>query len=439
MHLFFNFRLAVFTIAVIFCIVSVKTPTNTVLNNISENFEIKDVTKRNDRNTNTSIKYVNSSKRVKIREETLMISKASSAENSREKETEKKTFTTGYNNRSTQENVPELSTFNDLSNVQGGDISQKGKRHIAFLKVHKAASTTLQTMFFRFGFERNLSFVLPIKGNYFSKSSETHEDLLPPTHGDHYDIICNHGIFSHKIYSGIMPNDTVYLAVVRKPFDQFVSAVNYYTELYKFQYLLNVPEDRIENLIKYPEKYDKPLSYTMNSMSRDFGFKERYFFSESNLEAKRYLKNLGKIFDFVLIAEYFDESLILMKRFLQWSLKDVLYISKNVRGSTVEVSEHLMSVFRIRNKLDYLVYDFFLEKFKRTLKKYEDSVMAETEHFRRILSIVQDWCQDKSTRMLTVDASKWNERFVLNNRDCKLMMKKELSFVKLLKNGTTEL
>lgn len=417
--------------------VSVKTPTNTLSKNIPENFDIKDVTERND--AIISIKNVTSGKRVKVREETLMISEASSAENSRGKETEKKTFTTGYNNRSTQENVPGPSTFKDLSNVQSGVFPLKEKRHIAFLKVHKAASTTLQTMFFRFGFERNLSFVLPIQGNYFSKSTETHEDLIPPAHGDHYDIICNHGIFSHKIYSGIMPNDTVYLAVVRKPFDQFVSAVNYYTEVYKFQYLLNVPEDRIENLIKYPERYDKPLSYTMNSMSRDFGFKESHFFSESSLEAKQYLKNLGKIFDFVLIAEYFDESLILMKRFLQWSLKDILYISKNVRGSTVKISEQSMSVFRIRNKLDYLVYDFFVEKFKRTLKKYEDSVMAETQHFRRVLSIVQNWCQDSSARELTVDASEWNERFVLSARDCKLMMKKELSFARLLKNETSEL
>ncbi|XP_053376636.1 uncharacterized protein LOC123534542 [Mercenaria mercenaria] len=348
-------------------------------------------------------------------------------------------FTTDYKEERTHNNKTVLTENTNLSERVGDEHVIEEKRHIAFLKVHKAASTTLQTMFFRFGYERNLSFVLPVKGNYFSKSAKVHEDLVPALHGDHYDILCNHGIFSYKIYSNVMPNDTVYLAVVRDPLDQFISAVNYYTDLYKFRYLMDVPGNRIENLIRYPEKYDTPLSYTMNSMARDFGFKLDHFFIESDHGAKQYLQHLGEIFDFVLIAEHLDESLILMKRLLNWSLKDILYMSKNVRGSEETISEQLMKKFRKRNKLDYMVYEFFYNKFKTELNKSKESIKAETAHFKRVLITVQNWCLDSLFGELTIEASEWNKEFVLTTTDCQLMTKRELNFIELLKGKTSKL
>jgi hypothetical protein len=324
---------------------------------------------------------------------------------------------------------PNLDMFNRSKSVE--------KRHIAFLKVHKAASTTLQTMFYRFGFERNLSFVLPIKSNYISKSVNVHEDLVSPLHGDHYDIICNHGIFSHFIYSSLMPNDTIYLAVVRNPVDQFISAVKYYTEVYKFQYLVNIPGNRINNLINFPNKYDELLSYTRNSMSRDFGFQKHHVFNMQ--EAECYLMELDKVFDFVLIAEHFDESLILMRRRLNWSLKDILYISKNVRGQDEVISKPLKAKLYERNKLDYMVYDFFYRKFQIILKEFKEDVMAEMVYFKQVLSTVQSWCVDDMVGNLMIKSSVWNDEFTINMRDCKLMMKGELKFIKLLKNGITEL
>ena len=41
---------------------------------------------------------------------------------------------------------------------------------------------------------------------------------------------------------------------------------------------------------------------------------------------KEYIEFLEKEFDLVLIADYFDESVVLMKRLLCWELDDVLFV-----------------------------------------------------------------------------------------------------------------
>jgi hypothetical protein len=90
-------------------------------------------------------------------------------------------------------------------------------RHIGFLKVHKAASSTMQNIFFRFGLKRNLTFVFTSHPNYFSRIPERHLPLVKPRHRKSYDIICTHGVFNYNVYSSLLPTDTVYIATVRDP------------------------------------------------------------------------------------------------------------------------------------------------------------------------------------------------------------------------------
>lgn len=84
--------------------------------------------------------------------------------------------------------------------------------HIAFLKIHKAASSTVQAIVQRFGLRRNLSIVIADASHYISKQKSFFSDIWPPlprepnagrispdsSVDEKSDILCNHMVFNIK-------------------------------------------------------------------------------------------------------------------------------------------------------------------------------------------------------------------------------------------------
>lgn len=338
--------------------------------------------------------------------------------------------------------------------------SETEVRHIGFLKVHKAASSTLQNIFFRFGYQRNLTFVFTTDVNYFSRKKEEHYPVIPPRYRTGYDILCNHGIFNYTSYTEFLPEDSVYIAIVRDPLELFVSAVNYYTktEMY-LPYLRAVPGNKVQNLIRNTSKYDPELfSYTRNVMARDLGFPN----TEDDKKLGTFLAAIQRKLKLVLIVEHFDESLILMKRYLHWNLQDVLYIPNNVfgKGYTVDdLTSSDMDKFAKRNRLDFAVYNYFYDIFWKRVLEEGSNFHHEVLYYRSVLKRVSTFCKHisksgnstKSTKgktarstssatpiaeevgFLVITQSAWNERFIVTVEDCKNLLMKELDFIKLLR------
>lgn len=329
--------------------------------------------------------------------------------------------------------VSKVSSVKTTSNHPGEEI-----RHIGFLKVHKAASSTMQNIFFRFGLKRNLTFVFTEHPNYFSRNAKSHIPLVEPRYRKSYDILCNHGTFDYTIYSSLLPNDTVYLAIVRDPVEIFISGVNYYSQKEQLlSYLAKIPGNRLQNLIRYPERFDRGIfSYTKNVMARDFGF-----LSTSIPEVvNRKLSELDKIFKLVLLVEYFEESLILMKRYLSWKMQDILFISNNVYSkkgwSLSDLTPEDLDKLSLRNSLDFKLYDFFYEKFWRQFRSEPNDIHMEVLNFKEVLKKVSTFCKaakSEDNAELVVHSTDWNEEFTVSHQDCDYMLEDELEFIKLLR------
>ncbi|XP_045179227.2 galactose-3-O-sulfotransferase 2-like [Mercenaria mercenaria] len=329
-----------------------------------------------------------------------------------------------------------VKTYSD--NHQQQQQQKQEVRHIGFLKVHKAASSTMQNIFFRFGLKRNLTYVFTKHPNYFSRSAKMHLPLVKPRYRKGYDIICNHGVFNYDIYSSLLPKDTVYLAIVRDPLAVFISAVNYYSQKsQQIDYIVRIRGNRLQELIQRPEVYDREFfSYTKNVMARDFGFPESN--DQSRIEAK--LKELDQIFKLVLLAEHIEESLILMKRYLNWKLQDILFLSNNVYGkgqTGADLTLNDTEKFKIRNQLDYAVYNFFYKKFWDQYNSESDDINSEVKLFKNVLFDLNNFCNNRAHEnngsVLTVEESKWTEQFTVKFEDCKYMAKDELKFITLLR------
>ena len=83
------------------------------------------------------------------------------------------------------------------------------------------------------------------------------------------------------------------------------------------------------------------------------------------------INELDKQFDFVLLAEYFDESLVLLARLLCWELSDVRYLKQNARKAekVSNITEEATGLLKTWLSADFLLYKHFLTKFWQQVER----------------------------------------------------------------------
>ncbi|XP_006820317.2 galactosylceramide sulfotransferase-like [Saccoglossus kowalevskii] len=102
-------------------------------------------------------------------------------------------------------------------------------------------------------------------------------------------------------------------------------------------------------------------------------------------------------FDLVMIAEYFDESLILLKKLLCWEFEDIVYIQQNTRNDQLRSRLDDWKRQRILeiNSADLKLYQHFNNTFWLKVKAYGDSFDEDLATFRDMLKKVHSECLDE--------------------------------------------
>ena len=109
---------------------------------------------------------------------------------------------------------------------------------------------------------------------------------------------------------------------------------------------------------------------------------------------KNEIMKLDRDFELVLIMEYFDESLILLKKAFCWTMLDILYVKFNQRQHKpkVQISEKVKQNIRDWNKADVMLYDHFNKTLWRKIQDYGPSFWTDLKEFRRFNSKMQSSC-----------------------------------------------
>jgi len=265
--------------------------------------------------------------------------------------------------------------------------------HFVYIKMIKCASTTLTNVFRRFGLQRRLSFVLPPKGRMYVGWPYQIDDSFyrASKSATGFDIFCDHAVYNRMKFRELMGHGTVYITSVREPFSEFKSMVNYYNVLNISRVPLSVVDrfaEFVTNIEKYeaiyktaeasPARYCIPdgFSMTRNLMSFNLGFPTGGFRSadkdlahDSDL-VRRWLAELDAEFSLVIITEHFDESMVLFRRMMCWSLTDVLFLAD---GNAYEYeyknteSAELVEIYRRWSSVDYQMYRHFNESLWRKI------------------------------------------------------------------------
>ena len=221
----------------------------------------------------------------------------------------------------------------------------------------------VQQLLLRFGMVRDLSFALFV--NKWTYPSPTFSVFLLPApnrstgFNGQYNIICEHTVYNETELKQWMPTDTFYLANIRHPLMHVKSVINY-TKLYT-KLNISSSDHFLAELLSDPRRHDK-VNTTRNISARFFGLNRRV---SDKASGDALIQHIDRKFGMVLIMERIDESLVLLKRRLCWSTKDILYLPLRVveyKGKAKETEqdqEELIAKHRKWSNIDYDMYDHF--------------------------------------------------------------------------------
>ncbi|NWH59849.1 G3ST2 sulfotransferase, partial [Geococcyx californianus] len=240
------------------------------------------------------------------------------------------------------------------------------KTDIVFLKVHKSASSTVMNILFRFGETHNLTFAFPTGGG--NQLSYPHHFLARfvegfyPESPQRFNILCHHMRFLQPEVQKVVSSSAVYFSILRNPVQLMESSFMYYKGTSAFSRAQSL-EEFLSQPYRFYNLTKGDRHYARNLMAFDFGFNP-----DAEVSAKRVqfmLKAIETSFDLLLISEYFDESMVLLKELLCWDLDSVVFFPLNTRNSSTKaiLSDDIVEKIKHWNRLDWEIYIHFNRTF----------------------------------------------------------------------------
>ena len=310
----------------------------------------------------------------------------------------------------------------------------------------------MANIFFRYGDARNLTFVLGSDTllGWPGRFRITHP---MPIYG-HPDILCSHARFNKKPMNWLFPLETSkYVTILRNPVDNFESVFNF-ARLGKSFGLGDNPSYSLEKYLAKPIPFyssprirkDVMMHLARNPMMFDLGLSLKYY--QNRTAVNEYIQFLDKEFDLVMIMDYFDESLVLMKRVLCWEIDDILYVKLNERQDkekAIKLSVKVKENIRRWNKADVLLFDYFNATFWRKIKMEGPSFHEDLSAFRQRKQEIKQLCLTNGTRLQRTYRDKFVKGYTiksdLNPKSkafCEKLVRSENVYLAFLRNKHME-
>ncbi|XP_055370022.1 galactose-3-O-sulfotransferase 2 isoform X2 [Betta splendens] len=240
------------------------------------------------------------------------------------------------------------------------------KSHVVFLKTHKTASSTILNILYRYGESRNLTFALPLNRHsqlFYPYPFATHfVEGIASRSVKEFHIICNHMRFRKSEVAKVMPKDSFYFSILRNPVAMMESIFIYYKSIPAFHKAHSLDDFLDNNRVKYNASV-AGNHYAHNILAFDFGFENNIAENATDFEqsASMAIAAIERDFHLILISEYFDESMVLLKHALCWSLEDVVSFKLNSRSERSRCSLLPSTAEKIKrwNSLDWRIYLHF--------------------------------------------------------------------------------
>lgn len=184
-----------------------------------------------------------------------------------------------------------------------------------------------------------------------------------------------------------LPQPVDYITIVRHPVDREIS---------EYYYIIRTPSHPAHYAVKELRFQDYVTSGVLASQVQNtqtriisgvggayqiFGYEKTL----TSLDLQRAKANIEKRYLLVGLFERFDETMVLLKRALGWSMRDIFYRRQNVgnnRPSVDKVAGHIINDIERYNKLDFELYAYAMQLFEKRIAEQGSSFGRELLLFR---------------------------------------------------------
>lgn len=330
---------------------------------------------------------------------------------------------------------------------------RKRDAHINFvyIKNHKCASDTLSAMFRKFAIDRELTVVLPI-GRRFNLGWP--HQLAPYMYRPaktQYNLLLDHVVYNHSYMSQIMPENTRYFTSLREPFGRLTSALTYFAmancalmpESFRSN-RLRITEGFLSNMDHYDTVYKSienlwsrekcgcipnGVSMIKNGLAFDLGFPVGYHTgtvdqSENYVYIIKWLIGIYQQMPLVILIEHFEESMVLVKRYMCWTMKDILYKRLNDwHTPKAQFQQYQIQQFRNWSNVDTLLYYLYNRTFWKHIRSLGEDFKLETKEYISQLQRTTKFCDDNKRinfpdDSVTIPSTLWNSQYTVTHEDC---------------------
>jgi len=248
----------------------------------------------------------------------------------------------------------------------------QGVPPVAFIKTHRTGSSTIANLLHRLGEEHNMLFLLP---------GDEHSNALgwpapfpgnsagKPAH--QYDVIANNAVFNVKSMTAFLKPAPFFFTILRRPLDQIESSFEFFKPPCGQKW-----EDRVNWLEKLHNNPNEPglgnrapplLGQFRNSQAHDLGWYERIGSGSHDHDDEaiaEWIDELQQSLGFVMLTEYFDESLVLLRRKLNIEVGDLVSLRMK-QGVAIKEQPTAGQAARLRTvtHVDTVLYDHFNQTF----------------------------------------------------------------------------
>lgn len=194
-----------------------------------------------------------------------------------------------------------------------------------------------------------------------------------------------------------MPLDTFYFSILRNPVSMMESIFTYYKSIPAFYNFKTLEDFLLDNGHSYNASLHSN-HYARNILTFDFGFNNSGLSGEAELDerARAIISAVERDFNLILISEYFDESMVLLRHALCWTLEDIVSFRLNSRSekSRKSLSAEMTEQVKKWSALDWRLYQHFNASFWRQIYTLlgRTKLLEEVELLRARRAVLEKTC-----------------------------------------------